>query len=302
MQRKTTSRRTLLQTAAGLAAIPTTSSASPAPTLPTVQLGRHKITRLICGSNPFYGYAHFNRLYSLHMKEWMTPEHVLNTLRQCERNGINTWQLSYSERSISDLKRHRTEGGKMNIVILSGGKIQGNPAAVPEAAKLNPVGIVHHGGVTDRKFREGRESEVKDYLKAIRDSGVLVGLSTHNPAVIESVEERGWDIDFYMCCFYYVTRTREQIVKLLGEFPLGELFLEKDPERMTAVIRQTKKPCLGFKILAAGRKTDRAKQVSKAFNFAFASIKPSDAVIVGMYPRYQDQVSENAALVRRILG
>ena len=31
----------------------------------------------------------------------------------------------------------------------------------------------------------------------------------------------------------------------------------------------------------------------------FASIKPSDGVIVGIYDRYSDQAGENAALVRR---
>jgi len=36
-----------------------------------------------------------------------------------------------------------------------------------------------------------------------------------------------------------------------------------------------------------------------AFQFAFERLKPVDGVIVGMYPRYKDQISENAALARQ---
>jgi hypothetical protein len=34
----------------------------------------------------------------------------------------------------------------------------------------------------------------------------------------------------------------------------------------------------------------------------FGNIKPQDAVIMGMYPRYKDEVRENVAHVRRICG
>jgi len=49
------------------------------------------------------------------MKEWMTEERVCDVLRQCEQNGINTWQFSYQERGVTDLKRHRAEGGKVIV-------------------------------------------------------------------------------------------------------------------------------------------------------------------------------------------
>lgn len=296
------SRRSILRSAASVAVAASGAAAAPnAPLLPTIKLGDYNVTRLICGCNPFYGFAHFNLLFSLHMKEWMTQERVCEVLRQCESNGINTWQLGYRERMVSDLRRHRAEGGKLQIIILSHPVLHENLGDVAAAASLKPIGIVHHGGVTDSKFRSGRKNEVREYLKSVRDTGVMVGLSTHNPAVIEYVEDNDWDIDFYMTCFYWVTRTREQITRLLGEAPLGELFLEKDPERMTRVVRQTRKPCLGFKILAAGRRTDQPAQVAEAFNFALANIKSRDGIIVGMYPRFnKDEARDNANHVRRI--
>lgn len=274
----------------------------PAPLLPTMRLGKHQVTRLIIGANPFYGYSHFNKLLSDHMLEWCTPENVCKTLRQCEQNGINTWQFSQGGRGIQDLQRFREEGGKLHAFLLSGRPMEEDLSMLPRLAKLNLIGMVHHGGTTDRRWRAGEQNKIKEFLKAVRDTGVLVGLSTHNPIVLETTEEQNWDIDFYMGCVYQVSRTKEEFEKLLGQAPLGEPFLPNDPPRMFRAIRQSKKTCLAFKILAAGRVTDSPKQIDQAFRTAFESIKPQDGVIVGMYPKFTDQVRDNAQRVRRLLA
>ena len=89
--------------------------------------------------------------------------------------------------------------------------------------------------------------------------------------------------------------------KLLGHVPLpvGEVYLKSDPPRMFKMIQQTKRPCLAFKILAAGRLSERREWVEQAFKQTFASIKPIDGVIIGIYDRYSDQAAEDAALARR---
>jgi hypothetical protein len=63
-------------------------------------------------------------------------------------------------------------------------------------------------------------------------------------------------------------------------------------------MRQVKQPCLGFKILAAGRKCSSQPSVKEAFRSAFEHIKPSDGVVVGMYPRYFDEIRANAQYTR----
>jgi hypothetical protein len=68
---------------------------------------------------------------------------------------------------------------------------------------------------------------------------------------------------------------------------------------MYKVMRTTKKPCFAFKVLAAGRISDA--RIEQAFQTAFASIKPTDGVIVGMWPYRKDEVKENAEIVARIL-
>jgi hypothetical protein len=301
------SRRDFLQQAAGLAASAALVPAAPAdppPTaqlLPTIKLGPHTVTRLILGGNPIYGHSHFNRLYSRHLAEWHTPERVQELLRRAEEVGINTWQNSYADRTLQDLDRYREAGGKMHWLCLGKPDWDRRPERIDDAARRKPIGIAPHGSLGDRLHREGKLTVLTDLLKRIRDRGVLVGLSAHNPELVALAEEKGWDVDYYMCCLYQMTRPKDELRKLLGaDLPLGEIYLPSDPPRMFKAIQATKKPCLAYKVLAAGRRIDNPAEVRAAFETALRHIKPTDGLIVGMFQQFGDQVGENATLVREL--
>jgi hypothetical protein len=69
---------------------------------------------------------------------------------------------------------------------------------------------------------------------------------------------------------------------------------------MTEMVRKTSKPCLAFKIMGAGRNGYKPEQVEAAFRFAYTNIKPNDAVIVGMWPKFKDEIAENCEITRKI--
>jgi len=69
---------------------------------------------------------------------------------------------------------------------------------------------------------------------------------------------------------------------------------------MFKVVRAVKKPCLVYKVLAAGRRIGSKTEVRDCFKTALETIKPTDAMIVGMYQQFGDQVGENAAMVREL--
>jgi hypothetical protein len=292
-------RRRFLQLSAGLAAVTASTAASAAPSLPTVRIGQHEITRMIIGSNPFYGYSHAARNLDEHMREWGTPEHVQAALAEAEKNGITTFQTNGGDREMSDVERHHANGGKLKVIAL----IREKPEVT--VARVHPIAVSHHGEATDMAWKTQQMDDVHEFTKRARQTGVLVGVSTHKPEVIEYMEEHGWDVDFYMGCVYNRTRTAEELRTLLnGELPLpqNEVYLEKDPQRMFAVMRKAKKNCFAFKILAAGRRARNNDEVNAAFRAAFAGIKPIDCVIVGHYPRFKNEIQENAERVRTILG
>jgi len=296
-----TSRREFLRKSGALAVaaitteqVTTTSAAAAEARLPQIKFGKYSLSRLICGTNPFNGGSHLSVFVNHAMKEYYTEEQILRTLGRCQQVGINCWQAGGGNYKL--YQRLIEQGGKMHYLSL--GK---DPVEIKKLAAAGTIGIAHHGEQTDRMFKAGKLDEINDYLKRVRDAGLMVGVSTHMPAVIEEVEARGWDVDFYMGCVYERHRSAAELQKLLGQapIPVGEVYLPNDPPRMFKVMRQTKRPCLAFKILAAGRLSKRKEWVEKAFRETFQSIKPNDAVIVGIYDRYSDQPAENAGYTRR---
>jgi hypothetical protein len=280
--------------AAQSAAVPAAQPATTAK-LPQMQFGRHLISHLICGSNPFNAGSHLSVFVNQEMRSYFTPEQILKTLRRCLEVGINCWQMS-GVQGLDLYRRLVDEGAPLRLISLTQ-KLE----ELPLLKEGGCLGVAHHGEVTDKLFKAGRLEEVQAFLKRIRDTGMLVGVSTHMPAVVDAIESKGWDLDYYMTCVYERHRSREDLEKLLGHapIPVGEVYLSSDPPRMFKAVQHTRRPCLAFKILAAGRLSDRKQSVEQAFRETLAGIKPSDGVIVGMYDRYSDQPAENAELVRR---
>jgi hypothetical protein len=262
--------------------------------MPVVSFGKYSLSRLICGTNPFNGGSHLSVFVNHAMRQYYTPEQILKTLRRCQDVGINCWQAGGGNYKL--YRRFIEEGGRMHYLSLGS-----KPQEIEELVKAGTIGIAHHGEHTDRLFKTGRLDTIHDYLKRLRDAGIMVGVSTHIPAVIETVEAKGWDVDFYMACVYERHRSAAELEKLLGQapIPVGEVYLPNDPARMFKVMQQTPRPCLAFKILAAGRLSERKAWVEQAFRQTFQSIKPNDAVIVGIYDRYSDQPAEDAEYTRR---
>ena len=40
------------------------------------------------------------------------------------------------------------------------------------------------------------------------------------PAVVDAIESKGWDLDYYMTCVYERHRSEAELEKLLGQAPL----------------------------------------------------------------------------------
>ena len=266
--------------------------------VPKMKFGNAEIGRLVMGVNPMYGFAHYNNNFARAMRDWYTPERVCEVLHRANAFGINAYNFVNVDRSQQDLARFQAEGGKMNLII----QVMAKDDAATLVRDLKPLALQRRGEEIDAAFQNGTMASEREWCKRARDTGVLVGVGTHKPEVIDLVESQGWDIDFYSGCVYNRTRTVEEWKQALNgqimEMP-RDIYMQSDPPRMYKAMRQTPKTCFAFKILAAGRIPDEG--VAQAFRTAFASIKPSDGVYVGMFPRIKDEVKENAELVHRIL-
>lgn len=265
--------------------------------IPKVKLGNSdiEITRLISGGNPLCGNSHFTPEMSKDMRDYFTPEQVVSYFHDLEKSGINTLQARGDfHRILYWRELFMREGGQLKFITQTASEMHDVFSNIRVIAATGAEAIYLHGTKVNNWWLDGEIDKAEDYLKCMRDCGVQVGIGSHIPEVFDYVEEKGWDVDFYMTCFYNLQKQKRESA-LVDPFNKGALeeFREDDPPKMIQVIQQTDRMCLAFKILAASRRCHTQEDVRAAFEYAFANIKEKDAVVVGMFPKYEDQIRLN---------
>jgi len=202
--------------------------------LPSIRLGDQKVSRLIAGGNPIGGWVYSTPNLSRFMQEYFTVEGTADFLIHCEEEGITTWQSHYSEKVRKALLQARERGSQIQWMALFDSKRDD----LAEVLKLQPVAVAHHGGVTDSLMRVGKKEQIRDFVKRVHDAGLPAGISTHSPQILTELDEEGWENDFFMGCFFYLSRTPGERKELSSEEHLGYNWVRSDPARMARRIRK----------------------------------------------------------------
>jgi len=176
--------------------------------MPIVPFGTHTISRLIVGGNQQGGVSHQSKEMTMHMLEYFTVDQTVEFLRSCLAQGINTWQANSNQKVKDALLKLREEGKHINLIPLSAPQMADRDNGWDKLLELKPIGIYLWGSAADRLWREGKIDTIRDFLARIRNAGVLVGVGTRIPEVIEYIEEKGWDVDFYMASLYRWGKTK----------------------------------------------------------------------------------------------
>ena len=153
-------------------------------------------------------------------------------------------------------------------------------------------------------------------------------INGHIPEMFMEMDSQGWEVDYYMPALYLFGRTHAEWEKLfksnpdlapleVGQPPTegdsqyygGEIaWVRGDPPKMLKVIKQIKKPCLAFKILASGNLMANAQPklqqqiVEARFKYVFENIKSTDGVVCAMWNKYEDQYALNKEYVVKYGG
>jgi hypothetical protein len=234
------------------------------------------------------------------MVAYYTRERMVDVLLQCQKQGITT-MLSRGDRHIMDMIRaYRDAGGTLQWICQTASEWEDVLENIRAIAELDPIAIYHHGSRTDRYFKEGKMDVVRERIELIKELGVTAGVASHLPEALAWVEAQDWPVDFYACSAYNLSKETKTEPAVAGHRPEDHLFDAADRDAMFAFIRQTTKPCLAFKILAAGRKCGSQEQVRQTFKYALEHIKPDDAVAVGMFPKHLDQITLNVEHFRAL--
>jgi hypothetical protein len=270
--------------------------------LPTVDFFGHKVTRLICGGNPLSGFSHVSEEMDWDMINYYTMPNIQALFDECLKHGVNTFQSRGDRHQMRAFLEHRLKGGKIQWIAQTASEFRTIEFNVDELVDYKPIAIYHHGTHTDNSWHAGKIDAIADVVKYIKDKGLPAGVGTHIPEVIEYAEEHGWETDFYMGCLYNLARSYKAAPAEEQNAYAKDKFPAEDPARMCRTLRAVKKPCIGFKLMAASRNCGTTESTRKAFEFAFANLKPGDMVDVGMFQKYKNQVAENAGMVREILA
>ncbi len=251
--------------------------------MPTTSIGPVTVSRFIVGGNPFSGNSHWSAERSAQMRHWWTTARIKDCLRECEDLGVNTF-LGRGDNHIQRLlTEYRDEGGAIQWIAQTCPERRSIEANIRQICGAGAAACYLHGGMADGIFRDGDPEVMRDWIALIRDLGMVAGLASHNYQFPLRAEEMDLGCDFYLCCFY----------DLYGRG--GEVYEDEDRVAMCETIRAIDKPCVAYKILAAGRNEPEA-----AFEFAFEHIKPTDPVCVGVYTEnHPDQVAEDVVLTVR---
>lgn len=258
--------------------------------LPTIKMAGLEVTRLIVGGNPFSGFSHQNRERDEAMLNYYTTERLKETLRRAEAAGINTVIMRSDLHVHRLLREYYNEGGTLQWIAQVGADsgLDTLTRALDAAVASRAKAVYIHGAHVDQAYADRQPKQLKEWLDHARGRGVPAGVAGHAPEAHLWVDSLGI-ADFHAVCFYNCGSLHR------GG---GDKFDPADPPRAVEAISRIGKPCIGYKILGAGRVAARP-----GFEFAFRGIKSGDAVNVGMYRGDRDaMVEENAALVREILG
>lgn len=265
--------------------------------MPQVRIGEQHLSRLVIGGNPFSGNSHFSPAADDDMRRYHTSVRLLEDLRRAEKWGITALQSRGDNHMIRLMQDHWLAGGRLQWWAQTASERADVLVNIRQIARAGATAIYHHGTRTDALWREGRIDQVEPYLRAIRDTGCLVGLGTHIPAVLAYADEHHWDVDFYMASLYNLGRTPRESALVNPAAASEERFLDSDRPLMLQAIRATSRPVLAFKVLGAGRLAQSQPALRQALWEALDGIKPTDAIVVGVFTKYGDQIAQNARLV-----
>ncbi len=267
---------------------------------PQVPFGTHTISRLIIGGNPFKGFSHNTEAMSKDMVAYYTERQMVEVLLRCEREGMTAMQSRGDHHIMGMIRAYREAGGTMQWIGQTASEWEDVLENIRVMAELEPIAIYHHGTRTDRYFQDGRMDVVRERIELIKELGMMAGVGAHLPEVFDWVESQDWPVDFYMCSVYNLSKQPKTEPAVAGHRPEDPLFTDPDRDVIFEFTRQTRKPCLVFKVLAAGRKCATQDEVRQAYRYALDRVKPNDAMVVGMFPKYEDQVRLNAEHIRAL--
>ena len=251
------------------------------------------LSRMIIGTNWILGYSHTGPAADkMILSRNSSVQPIKEILATYLKHDIDTIMgpFALSETLVQAVRETEDESGRQLIMVDTPMiNVDDTPEGRREAEKVveksRKLGatfcLLHHSSVEQLVNKNKQTIErLPDYLKMIRDQGLLPGLSAHMPELVVYSDANEYDVETYI-----------QIYNAAG------FLMQVEIEYIHKVIWSAKKPVMTIKPMAAGRLSPFV-----GLNFVWNTLREQDMVTVGcMTP---DEANEDieislAALERR---
>lgn len=239
---------------------------------PRTKVGGVSLSRMIIGTNWILGWSHRSPAADKLIRgRHATPEPITEMMEVYLRAGVDTIMGLFSGRPhvLDAIKTAEDRVGRRMIIIDTPPLNMNDSAAarkeaektVAESKRNGATFCFPHHSSTEQLVNKNKQTmdRLPDYLKMIRDQGMIPGLSAHMPELVLYADQNGYDVETYI-----------QIFNCMG------FLMQVEVEYIHKVIWGAKKPVMTIKPMAAGRTTPFV-----GLTFAWNTVRPCDMVTVG---------------------
>ncbi|MDI6827299.1 MAG: hypothetical protein QME62_02310 [Armatimonadota bacterium] len=230
--------------------------------MPTTSIGGLEVSRIICGSNTFFGYSHFSAARDTWLKKYFDVPRIVEVMAKCAEFGVNcvlSGPVPAMHKAIQEVER---QTGHHYVWICTPG--MGNEDITDGLKWCADHGVemcFPHTSWTDIRLNIAKNEieGIEPVFEQIRNLGMIPGFSTHRPEVIIVSDSRGYDAQAY-----------------IQPFNVAGFLCSVETDWIARIIRNTPKPVVCIKPLAAGRIMPEA-----GLGYVFRNNKPIDPVCIG---------------------
>jgi hypothetical protein len=254
----------------------------------TVAVKGKQFSKVVCGTNAFYGRSHFSEARDTEYRTRCSDDYIEKVVARCLEFGVNAVESSANERIhqvISGL-RLRAQGP---VHFIGSTRVDKTSPMKSHQAKLrflieNQADVcVIHAQFVDRQKATEEIRGLRQFIQTIHDAGLIAGISTHKVSTVELCEDHDYGVDVYQ---FPLNATGFVYPGYEGNDSIAERI---------RVIQNTPKPFILMKTLGAGRIPP-----IEGLRFALENSKQSDIITLGLSSI--EEAEESLGFVQEYLG
>jgi len=251
-------------------------------TVPTTTVGGLALSRVMCGSNPFFGFSHFSHARDVWLREYFSIDRIVQVLEKCSDHGVNCVMSGVMQPMHDAIQAFKQKTGREMVWVCTpaGKDIDEVERGIAWAAEHDAKICMPHTSHVDANLviSENRINGMERLCRAIRSHGMIPGISTHRPEALYIGVAAGYDLEAYIL-----------------PLNVAGFLCAVETDWQARTIRECPKPVFCIKPLAAGR-----VMPPSGLGFVLTNIKPTDVVVMGFTSVHE--VEENMTIVDQVLA